>query len=378
MADRHRILASELNVGQPMPWNVFDVDGVLLLRRGHVIESQHALERLVEEGIYLNEQDSEEYLAGADAEATRKPSALQYLTDARRLFGTVMGVADAQDFPARIRRIAQLVDSACHASPAVSIAAVLLLQDEGYMVRHHVDTAVVADLMGRAMGLPEDKILTMACAALTMDLSMYEVQDKLNQVKGPLNDKLHALIAAHPEQSEQRLRKLGVEDPLWLRCVAEHHERENGSGHPKGLGAAQIEPCAKIVGLADRYCAEVSSRGYRAARAPRVALKDIFAQQGTEVDPAVAAGLLRSVGLHPPGTVVRLHNGETAVVVEATDSAETPIAFSLLGANGTALAVPAKRKTIREDFRIVDVLTIDKVDFPIQMSRLWGEAAKLG
>jgi HD-GYP domain-containing protein (c-di-GMP phosphodiesterase class II) len=378
LPERHRVVASELSVGQPLPWNVFDADNVLLLRRGYVIESQHAIDRMIEEGIFLNEQDTEEYDFAAQDAAKKKPSTLQYLTDARRLFGSAMAAAGTQDFPARIQRIAQLVDLACQASADVAIASVLLLQDHGYMVRHHVDTAVIADLMGRAMSLPPDKILVMAAAALTMDLSMYEIQDKLNEVKGPLNDKLRGLIVSHPEQSAQRLRKLGVADEFWLRCVEHHHECENGAGHPKGLKGPDIEPCAKIIGLADRYCAEVSVRGYRATRPPSAALKDIYTEKGAEIDATVAAYLLRVVGLYPPGTIVRLHNGETAIVTEAADNADTPIACSVLGANGAALAVPVKRKTIREDFRIVDVLTVDKVDFPIQMSRLWGDEAKLG
>jgi HD-GYP domain-containing protein (c-di-GMP phosphodiesterase class II) len=376
----HRIITNEIHVGKPLPWNVFDAAGVLLLRRGVVITSQHTLDRLIEEGIYVDDKDAPRDSRSSNVPVAdpEKPSALQLVLDARRMFGTLLNeLGSVADFPARIRRIALLVDLACQTNADVAIATVLLLQEERYAVRHHVDTAIVADLLCRAMSAPEETTQAAIVVALTMNASMYEVQDKLNDVKGPLNDKLRALIAAHPEQSEQRLRKFGVTDELWLRCVAQHHECENGAGYPAHLAGEAIEQAAKIVSLADRYCAQVSVRHYHSARAPGVVLKELYAEKGAEINPMVAAYLVRVVGLYPPGTVVRLKNGEVAVVVAPTDNADTPLACAVLGANGQAFTVPAMRKTIKADYKITEVTTIDKIDFPIRMTQIWGEAAKL-
>lgn len=373
----HRVIATEVRVGQPLPWNVFDAGGLLLLRRGVVIESQRALDRLIEDGMFLSEKDSQQ--PAPPPPEPEKPSALQLLMDARRLFGfPLQDLAAVRDFPARVRRIAQLVDMACETHADVSIATIMLLQDHSYTVRHHINTAIVSNLICRAMSMPEPQRHVTTAAALTMNVSMYEIQDKLNEVKGPLNDKLRGLIKVHPEQSEQRLRKLGVEDPLWLRCVAHHHECENGAGYPKGLSGDAIEQGAKIIALADRYCAQVSIRNYRSVRAPGIVLKDLYTEKGAEINPIVAAYLIRIVSIYPPGTIVRLRNGEIAVVVEPTESADAPNTYAVLGASGAAMAIPVLRRTSRDDFKIIDVLTLDKVDFPIQMSRLWGNAAKVG
>lgn len=378
----HRVIASEIRVGHPLPWNVFDANGLLLLRRGYVIDTKKALDRLVEDGLYLSELDSSQYKDGqqsAKPPEPEKPSALQLLLDARRLFGLpIQDLNTVRDFPARVRRIAQLVNQACETNADVAIATILLLQDHSYTVRHHINTSIIANLISRAMSLADDEVLLITAAALTMNVSMYEVQDKLNEVKGPLNDKLRGLIAAHPEQSQQRLRKLGVENPLWLRCVEHHHECENGAGYPKGLSGEQIEHGAKIVSLADRYCAQVSVRNYRSTRAPGNVLKDIYLEKGEEINATVAAHLIRIVSIYPPGTIVRLRNGEIAVVVEPSGDPDGPTAYAVLGASGAAMAVPTLRRTSRDDYKITDVLTIDKVDFPIQMSRLWSNAARLG
>ncbi|MGE5469143.1 MAG: HD-GYP domain-containing protein [Ignavibacteria bacterium] len=372
----HRVIAGEIRVGHPLPWNVFDIKGTLLLRRGFVIDSQRALDRLIEDGMYLNEKDTPP--APRPAPEPERASALQLLMDARRLFGQpIQDLNSVRDFPARVRRIAQLVHAACETNADVAIATIMLLQEDSYTVRHHINTAVISNLLCRAMAMPEDMTKVITAAALTMNVSMYEVQDKLNDVKGPLSDKLRSLIAAHPEQSEQRLRKLGVEDKLWLRSVEHHHECENGAGYPKRLAGDDIEQGAKVVALADRYCAQVSVRNYRSTRAPGNVLKDIYLEKGAEINAIIAAFLIRIVSIYPPGTIVRLRNGEVAVVVEASESPDAPVAYAVLGTSGAALGVPAKRDTGRDDLKIIDVLTVDKVDFPIQMSRLWGSAARL-
>lgn len=372
----NRVAANDIRVGHPLPWDVFDMQGTLLLRRGHVIDTQRALDRLIDDGLFLSDESRREPPAAPPP--VEKPSALQYLTDARRLFGSpAQDFGAIREFPARILRIAQLIDQACQAKPEVAIASILLMQDESYVVRHHINTAILSNLIGRAMGLPAAELRSLTAAALTMNISMYEIQDQLHEVKAQLNDRIRALIRAHPVHGEQRLRKYGVADEYWLKCVRQHHEYENGSGYPDGLAGAAIHTGAKIVGLADRYCARISIRKYRPTQPPNVVLRDLYLEKGAEIDATIAAYMLRVIGLYPPGTIVRLRNAEIAVVVAPTDNADAPIAYAVLGQSGAALTIPLLRKTVLEAYKIQDVLTLDKVDFPIQMSRLWGEDAKL-
>lgn len=370
-----RIVASDIRVGQPLTWDVFDASGKLLLRRGGIIETQRAIDRLIDDGLFLSEDSRREPPVAAPVE--EKPSALQYLIDARRLIGQPTQDLEAiRDFPGRVQRIAQLIDLACQAKTEVAIASILLMQDESYALRHHVNTAILSNLMARSMAMPAGQIRSVTAAALTMNISMYEIQDQLHEVKGPLNDRIRALIRAHPTHSEQRLRKFGVTDPYWLKCVQQHHEYENGSGYPQGLMGADIDPGAKIIGLADRFCARISIRNYRPTQPPNVVLRDLYIEKGAEIDPVIAAYLIRVLGLYPPGTIVRLRNAEVGVVVMPTDNPDTPIAYALLGPSGAALTIPSMRKTALEAYKIQDVLARDKVDFPIQMSRLWGDDAK--
>lgn len=372
----NQIVGSDIQVGQPLPWDVFDVNGTLLLRRGVIIDTQRSLDRLVQEGLFFSTQKTS--APPPSKPEPEKPSALQYLMDARRMMtAPTQDLTEVRNFPGRIQRIAQLIDAACQTNADVSIASILLLQDDSYAVRHHINTAIVSNLLARAMGMPAEQLFSVTAAALTMNISKHEVQDQLHEVKGPLNDRLRALIHTHPAKSEQRLRKLGVTDAYWLRCVEQHHEYEDGSGYPAGLAGAAIESGAKIIGLADKYCARTSIRNYRPPQPPNVVLRDLYIEKGAEIDPIIAAYLIRVVGVYPPGTIVRLRNAEVAVIVGQTDNPDAPVGYAMLGPSGAALAVPSERRTEREQFRIQDVLTLDKIDFPISMARLWGSAARI-
>lgn len=100
-------------------------------------------------------------------------------------------------------------------------------------------------------------------AAMTMNLGMIEVQDKLNSFGNELTPALQAAIQAHPKKSVDLLRQLGIDDPLWLEMVLQHHESEDGSGYPQKLTGAEILRGAKIISMADRYTARISKRDTR-------------------------------------------------------------------------------------------------------------------
>ena len=55
--DLVKLLAHHLNVGEPLPFDVLDVQSRLLLRKGSVVASDAQLERLLERGLYLVETE---------------------------------------------------------------------------------------------------------------------------------------------------------------------------------------------------------------------------------------------------------------------------------------------------------------------------------
>lgn len=373
---KQRISVGDIQVGKPLPWAVSDGNGKLLLREGFVIETDGQLNRLIEQGMFVDEDSRGKKLEVVQGD-TEPPSVLRLLSDARNQLGQVSQRLKSGDFNPhqKAQEITELVKQACNVNKDVALAIILLKQEGSYAIRHLIDCAVVSCIVGKAMSMPDDELHSMLKAAMTMNLGMIEVQDKLNSFGNELTPALQAAIQAHPKKSVDLLRQLGIDDPLWLEMVLQHHESEDGSGYPQKLTGAEILRGAKIISMADRYTARISKRDTRPMALPNLALRELFMERGQTVDTVIAAYFVRELGLFPPGTVVRLTNGEIGIVSKAADNARTPWVHSLIGPRGAPLSFPIRRKTSDVLYTIRDVLDPRKLDFPIRLQAIWGSDA---
>lgn len=374
---KQRISKYELSVGQPIPWDAYSEDGVLLLRRGETVPSQKAIDRLIESGLFA--QKDERDPRALEAVADEKPSALQQIVDARRLLASALAQTPerCEGFAVRMDKLIQAVRSACDTHTAVSLASILLMQDAECKIRHPINVAILSYFLARELALDDQAQHSLVGAALTMNLGMYDVQEKVDAIPGALNDKLMGMIKRHPALGAERLAKQGIVDEKWIALVRQHHESNDGSGYPAGLAGDAIEMGAKLIGVADRFCAMVSVRGYRPPHKPNTVVRNLYVTQGQKIDPAVAATLVRLIGIYPLGTLVRLKTAEIGVVTGPGNGPETPAVHAVISRSGAQLEVASHRKTHLADFAIEDVLTIDKLKTPIRMACIWGKDAKL-
>jgi HD-GYP domain-containing protein (c-di-GMP phosphodiesterase class II) len=271
-----------------------------------------------------------------------------------------------------LRLIAREVAEATGRAPDVAIACILLNQIAGtYAVRHCVDTAILACVLARAMGKPPLEVLTVAAAALTMNVGMMR-QIESFQGKTTLTGDERALVRQHPSESAGLLRGAGVSDEEWLAYVLQHHETDDGSGYPEGRRQGEIAFNAKLIGLADRYCACVSARNYRRSLLPPLALNTLSADAA--IDSALTGLFTEHLGSFPPGTLVRLANSEIGVVVARADGGAL-LVHALRGADGKPMSVV--RRTDQPGFAIDIALHEDDARLRFSMKSVWGELAAL-
>lgn len=377
---QYRISMSDILIGEPLPWNVYDANGSLLLKKGYLVERRQQVEALVERGLYA-ETSSSSASRGADVPSKEEetPSVLQLVNDAeKKLERLLFGFYKEPDFPARLGEVAKSVIFATELNSDIAIACILLNQQAGgYPVRHCIDTAVISILIARSMAIPPEEILSIASAALTMNVGMLQQQAQLQRKLDALNAEEAEIIRRHPQESARMLEEVGVTDKEWLACVLCHHENEDGSGYPAGRKGADVPRNAKLIALADRYCACVSERKYRKPFLPNVALRDIFLERGKSIDPVLAAHIIKEMGLYPPGTLVRLNSGEIGVVSQKGGTATTPVVHALVGPRGIPLSIPVKRDTSNEAFTIKEVLDAEQADVRFSMQQVWGKTARL-
>lgn len=284
----------------------------------------------------------------------------------------------SKEFPHEILKIARMVTAAAFENDDLALASIIHNQDcAPYPVRHCVDTAIVALLVARRLKKTPAIMEAIVAASLTMNVGMLKQQFIFQSKVGPLTDDDKSVIRNHPEEGARILREAGVTNNEWLAYVLSHHENEDGSGYPFGKKNMEISQNAKIISIADRYCARVSTRDYRKSFQADVAVKDLLAEDKRNINPILAACFTKELGVYPVGTVVRLKNGETAMVTGRGASAATPKVHALKGTSGQILANPLARDTGKPEFSLDSVVNDEIDEIKFSMQQLWGAAARI-
>jgi HD-GYP domain-containing protein (c-di-GMP phosphodiesterase class II) len=390
------IRADLLQVGTPIPFDVFDSTGRLLLRRGHVVESQQQLERLVKSGRYdPDSADAATHRAAGGAprvvhEFSRLPSQIarnrvsifDRLTDAAHALEDAISLqAPAPEYESRVRAAAASVRASCTLDSDAALAYVMIGGVPRYSLRHTINVAVLSSLLLTRLNHDPAKAESTIAAALTMNLSILDLQDTLVRQQEPLTSEQRSALRLHAAESAKVLRSHAIQDTTWLSAVEQHHEARDGSGYPAGLKEPDILREAQIVSVADRYCSLVSQRTYRPALSPRRAIKELHERAGGAIEPGLIGALIATVGLFPPGAYVRLANGETAIVVRRLLDPKHPVVYALHQDTTAPYETPKKRLTAsHRDYEIASDVKPDAVRVKIVTDQLWppsatGEAA---
>jgi hypothetical protein len=152
-------------------------------------------------------------------------------------------------------------------------------------------------------------------AALVHDVGMVRLPAEILTQAGPLTDEQRRLVERHPLAGAQALVKLWPGGGWPIDAAADHHERCDGAGYPRGKRDLQLSEEVKLLAVCDVYAALASGRPHRSACEPRTALADtlLMAEQG-KLDARMAERLL-ALSFYPAGSVVQLDDGSVAVVL---------------------------------------------------------------
>ncbi|HSV69908.1 MAG TPA: hypothetical protein VLI72_07340 [Methylibium sp.] len=246
-------------------------------------------------------------------------------------------------WPDRLQALQQRLAAVAAGAPdellLVLIAGAARLQPR-YGVHHALACAPIVGLAAAVLGWTEEEQRTVMLAALTMNLSITALQDDLAHRERTLTVEQRLAVESHPARSVERLRALGVDDALWLDTVGLHHRE------PDELLAA-LPPAARLAALlrrVDVFVAKVSPRAGRPGLPTTQAARDACLGPDGRPD-TLGAAILRSLGLYPPGSLVTLVNGETAVVWQRGARLDQPLVLSIAGTSRQPLPQPLLRRT---------------------------------
>ena len=170
-----------------------------------------------------------------------------------------------------------------------------------YTLGHSREVADLAAEAGRGYGLSEDEVRLMRRAGLVQDLGRLGISNAIWDKREELTTAERERIRLHVYLTERMLCAYAGLTPLGA-LAAQHHERLDGTGYPRGLRGSMLSPAARILAAADVYCALVEPRPHRAARSAADAATEVRAEvqpgrlDGEAVDGCCGRRAIRSRG----------------------------------------------------------------------------------
>lgn len=344
-------------IGHALLWNVYTDNGVLVAAAGTLIADERQYLALTERMLFRE---------GGDLDEGENP--LQRLAELGREADALLTAPEVESLVGLVREVLGIYE----ADPDACLGYVLRVPLARPSVRHSLHVMFVAVSLAQCLDFSDAEQTSLASAAMTMNLGNLDLHDRLQSRGAVLTAPDRQALREHPRIAEELLRSLGVEDSSWLDVVRQHHENVDGTGYPQGLQGGAISRGARILRVADVYCAKVTGRYYRPPRSPRYALEELFGRERLRLDSMVSNVLLRRMGTYPPGTLVRLANYERACVARRVRDGVVRRVVSFLDPRDLPLDPPRERNVTRRATAIRGFVEQDPRWPPIDWTALWG------
>lgn len=195
------------------------------------------------------------------------------------------------------------------------ISLVRLKTQDDYTYMHSVAVCALMIALAKQLNLTEAQTKQAGLAGLMHDIGKAAISNEILNKPGALTDDEFAEIKLHPERGHALLLQANVTDEVTLDVCLHHHEKVDGSGYPHKLNGEQISLLAKMGAVCDVYDAVTSNRPYKAGWEPGVSLQRM-AKWTNHFDDVVFKAFVKSVGIYPIGTVVKLKSERLGVVID--------------------------------------------------------------
>ena len=214
------------------------------------------------------------------------------------------------------RKLVEEISDSVTRNPGALISLARLKTADDYTYMHSVAVCALMISLGRQIGVDENTIPRLGIAGLLHDLGKAMMpQDVLNK-PGKLTDEEFGIMKRHPSEGAKLLQSSESIDDIALDVALHHHEKTDGSGYPEGLKDNEISLYAKMGAVCDVYDAITSNRPYKAGWDPAESLRRMAEWANGHFDPTVFQAFVKTLGIYPIGSLVRLSSGRLGLVVE--------------------------------------------------------------
>jgi len=186
---------------------------------------------------------------------------------------------------------------------------------DDYTFIHSINVSMYAMLLGKWLLLPQSKIVDLIHAGLLHDVGKTKISNLILNKKGKLEIGDFQQIKKHPIYSFEIIKSIEGVSAESKDAVLKHHEREDKSGYPSGVGGSEMSICSKVIAITNFYDSITSERAYRKRVNPFEAFEIIQGQAMTKFDIHIVNTFLSNIATCYIGSKILLSNGQTGEIV---------------------------------------------------------------
>lgn len=241
---------------------------------------------------------------------------------------------------ARVLSVVEEISSSVARNSSALVTLARLKSADDYTYLHSVAVCALMVNLARQLRIGDEAlVLELGVAGLLHDIGKVGVPRHVLNKPGRLSDEEFELMRGHPGHGHRLLREADTESEIVLDVCLHHHERIDGRGYPDRLAGDAIGMYARMGAICDVYDAVTSDRAYKTAWEAGDSLARMLKWEG-HFDPVILRAFIRSIGVYPVGTLVRLRSDRLALVLELNSGDLTRPVVRIFHSIGSAARIP--------------------------------------
>lgn len=334
-----------------------------------VAEAEHLLEDAAKDGGIVEQVSMAEEVTRAAKICSKAKDAVSSMFHEARM-GKALNTEDAMP-------LVEEISNSVLRNPGAVISLARLKTKDDYTYMHSVAVCALMVALARQLGLNEAQTKQAGMAGLLHDVGKMMIPMDILNKPGKLTDEEFLAVKSHPAEGHKMLLEGHGVDEVALDVCLHHHEKIDGSGYPEGLSGDEISLFARMGAVCDVYDAITSNRPYKDGWDPAESLKKMAEWSKGHFDPVIFQSFVKSLGIYPIGSLVRLESGRLGVVAEQSPhSLLTPMVKVFFSTKSNMRITPTvlDLSTHPAQDKIVSREDPEKWKFP-DLNQMWGAPA---
>ena len=221
------------------------------------------------------------------------------------------GVLEAKDVK---ESVTQLTDSVVR-NPDAMLLVTRLRETSAAAHARALQVSIYMIVFGRFLELAREELELLGMVGLLQDVGKTRLPASIMEKNTTLTPEEAEIFRTHVQLGGEILKATPGMPPRLLELAILHHERQDGTGYPRGLKGEQIGLYGSIAAIADAFDTLTAQRATGEPLSPSAALSYLYKERGTGYHSDLVEQFIQCVGVFPVGSVVELNSGETGLVI---------------------------------------------------------------